>query len=141
MSKMIYKGSVDGSYQKLELWEVNASQTITEGSYVVNNSGKLDAAAAGVTANTIVGVANSAITTGSTVDSDDAILVDTNPNSKYEMDYTGSEPAQSTAYDLSDASTLNQADTTPAAIKVVEPADTTNTRCVVKVMPAYHLYG
>ena len=141
MAKMIYKGSADGSFQKFELWKVNASQTIAEGSFVVLDTGKLDAAAATVAANSIVGVAVSGITTGSSVGDDDAILVDVNPNSLYEMDYTGGNPAQGTAYDLSNSQTLNKGDADPAAIKVVSAPDTANTRCVVKVMAGYHLYG
>jgi hypothetical protein len=140
MAKMIYKGSADGSFQKFELWKVNANQTIAEGSFVVLSNGKLNAAAATVAANSIVGVAVSGITTGSSVGDDDAILVDVNPNSLYEMDYAGS-PVQGGAYDLSNSQTVNQADADPAAIKVVSAPDTANKRCVVKVMAGYHLYG
>ena len=138
---MTYKGSVDGSHQKYEEWLVNTSQTITAGSLVVANTGKLTAAAAGFSTNSIVGVAVSAITTGGSVTADDKILVDVNPNSIYEMTYTASDPTQGTAYDISNAITLNQDDTSPAGIKVLKVVDTTAKRCNVKVMPAYHLYG
>jgi len=140
MAKMTYKGSVDGSHQKIERWAVNASQTIIDGQFVIYSSGKVTTAAATVAANSILGVSMEAITTTSSVDADDAILVDTNPNSIYEMDYTATTVAVGTAYDLSNAYTLNQGDTSPGAIRVLE-VDTTNVRCDVIVEDGYHFYG
>jgi hypothetical protein len=138
---MVYKGSTDGTFQKVESWLVNASQTITKGNFLINSSAKASVAAASLAAKSIIGVSLHAITTGVAVTDTDRVLVDVNPNSIYEMDYTGSAPTQGSAYDLSDKITLNQGDTSPAAISVIAAPDTANTRCKVKVLDAYHLYA
>lgn len=82
---MVYRGSLDGSSPIYKQVPVNASQTIYKGSIVVKSSGKASVAADAASAGTVWGVAAEDITTGASVDADDVVMIDVNPNSIYEM--------------------------------------------------------
>ena len=120
MAKRVFPTkSLNGSNEYVGEYPVNASQTIAVGDVVVLATGKVSVAAAAAAAGTVLGVARTAITTGGTVDADDTILVETNPEMIYSMPYEGSTKTSltkediGTSFDLgSDAQTVNLDDTT-----------------------------
>lgn len=133
-------GSLDGSPAILHDWPVNASQTVVAGSIVVLNTSKLDVAADAASAGTVAGVAQDALTTGTSVDADDTVRVDVNPNSIYWMYYTGSSKTSLTdedigkKFDLDDAYTIDLDDTTGGFCMYVGGDDTVNDMCKVQIL-------
>lgn len=98
---------------------VNDTQTIVRGSVLAIATGKVslvgDAAAAG----TVAGVAMEAITT-TTATAADKILVDTNPNSVFNMTHSGSAtPAIGVAYDFVSDGVFDSDDSTGGIFMVV----------------------
>ena len=117
---MIYAGSIDGSVPVIRNWPVNVSQTIVKDSLLVVSSGKATVAAAAAAAGTVLGVAKTALTSGTAVDADDIVEVDVNPNSLYRMGFYGTSKTTVTREDVgtlfdlsaSDAYNVNLDDTT-----------------------------
>jgi len=103
MKNMIYAGSIDGSAPVIRNWPVNVSQTIVKDSVLVVATGKASVAAAEAAAGTVLGVARTAVTTTTSVDADDIVEVDINPNSLYRMGWYGTSK---TSLDREDVGTL-----------------------------------
>jgi len=126
--------SIDGSGPIIISWPVNASQTIVAGSVVVINTSKLDVGAAAASAGTIAGVATQALTTGTSVDTDDVVDVDINPNSIWSMtvDATGSKKSLDAedigkTFDLvTNAYTADLDDTTDGFLQYIGGYNSTN---------------
>ena len=100
MAYMIYAGSINGTPPVLKPWCLNASQTVVAGSIVVINGNKLDVAGDAASAGTIAGVAQTAHTSGTSVDATDYVMVDVNPHSLYRMPFIGSSKTSLTLEDV-----------------------------------------
>jgi len=111
----------------VDYFNVAASQTIVTGDFVQINatSGLLEAAAAAST--TIVGIANSDITTGGSVTDADNIPVVLAKNSVIRMNFTDAGTKKTftqadlytKSYDLSNKTTVNPDDTTGGMMQIV----------------------
>lgn len=101
---------------------VNDNQTILRGYILQISSGKVSAAADAQAAGTVAGVALEDITTTTATDAD-IVLVDVNPQSVYNMDWTTAStntPAIGAAYDLgANAGVFDVDDTSGGYIRVV----------------------
>ena len=101
---------------------VNNNQTILRGYILQISSGKVSAAADAQAAGTVAGVALEDITTTTATDAD-IVLVDVNPQSVYNMDWTTAStntPAIGSAYDLgANAGVFDADDTNGGYIRVV----------------------
>lgn len=96
----VYAGSADGSGPILKRVAVNASQTIKKGYLIVSATNKASVAAAAAADGTVLGVAAESLTTTGSVDADDVIQYDCNPNSEYWLKYTGVTKTSLTDEDL-----------------------------------------
>lgn len=119
-------GSLDGSTSIYKKMLVGASQSIKAGDILVKSGQYVVKAASGPSANTIAGVAVEDITTDGTVNGDELIKVDINPNMTYTMNYTGSTKTSVDNKDLgkqfdlgSDAQTINLDDTTGGFLECI----------------------
>ena len=111
----------------VDYFNVAASQTIVTGDFVQINatSGLLEAAAAAST--TIIGIANSDITTGGSVTDADNIPVVLAKNSVIRMNFTDAGTKKTftqadlytKSYDLSNKTTVNPDDTTGGMMQIV----------------------
>jgi hypothetical protein len=122
-----YKKSITGRNEPVTVnLNIAASQTINEGDLIQIDATSRKGEAAVVASTTLIGIAQTAITTGASVDDTDSIPVTLLEGAVIRIAYTGSTKTTlaetdlySTSFDLSDKKTLNLDDTTGGMCKVL----------------------
>lgn len=141
-----YKGSLDGSGPIYKNFQVNNSQTIYAGDYVILSSNKASIGTDAAGAGTVIGVSATDIVT-TTAAATDIIKVDVNPMSIYEVPYTGTASSISVGnkYDMGAAAyQLDADDTTGGFMQVVPQPDGSaynSAETTVDVILCNRLYG
>lgn len=120
------KGSLNGTQQVLLPFPVNINQTLKLGDILILDTGKASIAADAASAGTVLGPANSEITTGAQVTAADIVYIDINPATILRMTYIGSgTPVIGTKYDMGAAAyEFDADDSTGGYIQVVGNIDT-----------------
>lgn len=130
----------------IEYFDIDASQTIVAGNFVVVAAGLAQNAAAGTTGE-VVGLANGDFTNGATATTTRPLPAVLAKNSVIRMNFTdaGTKKTFTTAdlygalYGLSNATTLNPDDTTGGFLQVIDYNNTNKTVDVVVAAAAQYL--